>query len=323
MKKIGYSIVTPVFNRADCVERCIQSVINNLNNISQLEHILVDDGSSDHTVDIIKKYAAKYTHINFVKFLHNQGTNAARNAAISIAKSDWCIFLDSDDYFKNDALAIINETMEVNSGYKHYMFTPDDMQAYYKQNPLLNGRVQLELQYTDFLKGDVGGDFIHVCNTEILRAHPFDNRVRIYEGVFFLMFFRDAQKMLFTNKVVTVRERNRADSVSRDFIRTNIQVIERTILSCDLMLSNFEDDFKKYGVLSRLYSLRIAYLDNCELLERYAEAQKLIDSMGKAQCMKERILRIIHVMHAGSFYRKVLQFYLVFKYQILKKKLRV
>lgn len=323
MKEIDYSIVTPVFNRADCVERCIQSVINNLTDVSQLEHIIVDDGSSDRTVDIVKEYAAKYTHIRFVEFSQNQGTNAARNAAISIAKSDWCIFLDSDDYFKNDALTIINETMEVYPGYKHYMFAPDDMQIHYKQNHLLNGKVQLELQYTDFLKGDVGGDFVHVCNTDILRAHPFDNRVRIYEGVFFLMFFRDAQKMLFTNKVVTVRERNRADSVSRDFIRTNIQIIERTILSYDLMLSNFEDDFKKYGLLSRLYSLRVSYLDNCELLGRYGEAQKLIDSMGKAQCMKERILRMIHAVHAGSFYRKMVQSYLVFKYQILKKKFRV
>ena len=42
--------------------------------------------------------------------------------------------------------------------------------------------------------------FIHVCNTQILRNHPFDERLRIYEGLFFLMFYRDAKQMLFTNK---------------------------------------------------------------------------------------------------------------------------
>lgn len=63
--EILFSIITPVYNRADCVARCIESVICNLNRHSNIEHIIVDDGSSDDSVSIIEDYALKYSHIHF------------------------------------------------------------------------------------------------------------------------------------------------------------------------------------------------------------------------------------------------------------------
>ena len=47
----------------------------------------------------------------FVKFDHNRGTNAARNEAIRIAKGKWSVILDSDDYFVDNALQVIVNTM--------------------------------------------------------------------------------------------------------------------------------------------------------------------------------------------------------------------
>lgn len=177
----------------------------------------------------------------FVRFPHNRGTNAARNEAIRKARGEWCIILDSDDYFVDDALETISQTMEASPQYKHYMFAPDDMQSYFKENLIIKGAEQKVLLYPDFLNGYIAGDFIHVCNTEILRKHSFDERLRIYEGLFFLMFYRDARKMFFTNKVVTVRERNREDSVSKDFLRTNDEVIKRNVLYEELLKENFQD----------------------------------------------------------------------------------
>ncbi len=83
--------------------------------------------------------------------------------------------------------------MNDNPKYRHYLFAPDDMLDYFKVNCIIKGTSQKVLYYKDFLNGYIGGDFIHVCNTQILRNHPFDERLRIYEGLFFLMFFRDAK----------------------------------------------------------------------------------------------------------------------------------
>ncbi len=247
--------------------------------------------------------------------------NAARNEAIRRARGKWCIILDSDDYFEDTALSTINQTMEDSPQYKHYMFAPDDMQAYYKRNPIIRGAAQKVLLYPDFLNGYVGGDFIHVCNTEILRKHPFDERLRIYEGLFFLMFFKDVQQMLFTNKVVTVRERNRADSVSRDFIRTNISVIQRGAKCQEMMLGYFEDDMTKLGMNRRIHSVKMSLYENYVLMGEYSKAKAL--NITHFNDMKEKIFRLVCGSHTGWCYRLLLKSYLLMKYKLFKKKLKV
>lgn len=320
--EILFSIITPVYNRADCVARCIESVICNLNRHSNIEHIIVDDGSSDDSVSIIEDYALKYSHIHFLKFSKNKGVNTARNAAINVAKGKWCILLDSDDYFVDNALDIISETMNDNPKYRHYMFAPDDMLDYFKVNCIIKGASQKVLYYKDFLNGYIGGDFIHVCNTEILRKHPFDERLRIYEGLFFLMFFRDAKQMLFTNKVVTIRERNREDSVSKDFLRISDAVIKRTILSNVIFLKEFEADLISLGIQERLQTTYLELLDNYVLMGMYEDANNLIAKITINNDKKYRILTFITKFRIGLVYKLLLRLYLYLKYYVLKTKMR-
>lgn len=320
--EILFSIITPVYNRGDCVARCIESVICNLNRHSNIEHIIVDDGSSDDSVSIIEDYALKYSHIHFLKFSKNRGVNAARNAAINVAKGKWCILLDSDDYFVDNALDIISDTMNANPKYRHYMFTPDDVLDYFKVNCIIKGASQKVLSYKDFLNGYIGGDFIHVCNTQILRNHPFDERLRIYEGVFFLMFFRDAKQMLFTNKVVTIRERNREDSVSKDFLRISDAVIKRTILRNVIFLKEFESDLVSLGMHERLQTTYLELLDNYVLVGMYEEANNMIAKIMIYHDKKYRILKFICKFRMGQVYKRLLRFYLYVKYYVLKTKMR-
>lgn len=324
------SIITPVYNRADCIMRCMESVSRSLKyiltmgnkTVHTIEQVIVDDGSSDDTPLIIKEYGEHHPHIHFIKFSQNRGTNAARNAAITAAQGEWCIILDSDDYFVDEALQIIIETMKTHPGYKHYMFAPDDMQPYYEKNLIINGANEKALLYPDFLNGHIGGDFIHVCNTEILRRYPFDERIRIYEGVFFLQFFREAQQMWFTNKVVTIRERNRQDSVTRDVIRTSRIVAQRTAISQELYLKNFETELEMLGMQRRLHKIRLELFDNYLLLGEYEKTKELEKEMGSPQSYKERILRFCNAMHLGWLYRYLLEGFLFLKYEILKKELK-
>lgn len=289
----------------------------------QVEHIVVDDGSSDATYNIVEKYAEYHPYVVFVKFPQNRGTNAARNEAIRRARGKWCIILDSDDYFVDDALLTISKTMKEHPQYKHYMFAPDDMQVYFQESPIIKGATQKVLLYPDFLNGYIGGDFIHVCNTQILRNHPFDERLRIYEGLFFLMFYRDAKQMLFTNKVVTIRERNREDSVSKDFLRISDAVIKRTILSNVLFLKEFESDLVSLGMQERLQATYLVLLDNYVLMGMYEEASALIEKITINNDKKYRILTFITKFRIGEYCKLLLQLYLYLKYYVLKTKIKV
>ena len=312
-----FSIITPIYNRADCIARCIESVIKQKSSSYELEHIIVDDGSTDDSVKIIKKYAMDYPHIHLIAFPRNRGTNAARNKAIATATGDFCIILDSDDFFVDDALQFVHSVITEKNGYGHYMFAPDDMQCRYRLNPLLNV-YQNEIIYQDFLSGAVSGDFVHVIRTSVLEKYPFEESVRIYEGVFFLRFYKATQKILFTNRIVSIRERNRKDSVTRNTIRTDKAIIARTADANRLYIQWFAEDLIKYGYNDRLNSYCLRLLDNLLLLGNYKEARNLNRFIQFRWPVK---YRIIYALRLGSLYRNVLSAYLHVKYNILKHKI--
>jgi glycosyltransferase involved in cell wall biosynthesis len=303
------------------MESVTQSKKNNTSHF--IEQIIVDDGSTDNTPEIVKEYAKLHPHIHFIELPQNKGTNASRNIAITKAKGEWCILLDSDDYFVENAIEIITNVLEQHSGYKHYMFAPDDMQSSYKKNFIIKGAKEKILLYPDFLNGHITGDFVHVCNTNILRKHPFDERIRIYEGVFFLQFYKDAQQMYFTNKVVTIRERNRQDSVTRDTIRTNRKIIERNTINYELYLRYFGKELEMLGMQRRLSTIHINLLDNYILLCEYKKAKQFIEKTKNINCNKKKLLHLCYKMRMGWIYRCLLKGYLIFKYEILNKDLRL
>lgn len=276
--------------------------------------MIVDDGSLDSTASIVEDYAKLHPHVVFVKFPQNRGTNAARNEAIRRAKGKWVVILDSDDYFCETALSDIDNTIKANPSFGHYAFAADDMLGYYKDNLIIKGANRKVLSYPDFLNGYVNCDFIHVMQREVLLRYPFNEQLRIYEGLFFLLFYRDVRQVLFTNKVVTIRERQRSDSVSRFFIRTNVEVIRKQVLSLELMLQYFEDDMIQLGMNRRLNSIKASLFENYILLGEYLRATSLGVTCFKGK--KAHILKVVCDLRLGWLYRLLLQSYLVLKYNI-------
>lgn len=106
------SIIIPVYNVEKYLVECIESVINQ--SFSDLEIILIDDGSTDESGNICDKYAQKDKRI---KVIHkeNGGLSSARNAGIEIATGELYTFIDSDDYIaKNmiEQLVYISKTTD-------------------------------------------------------------------------------------------------------------------------------------------------------------------------------------------------------------------
>ena len=101
MQKYSYlcdvklSVVIPVFRVEHTLQRCVESVLQQ--DLSDMEVILVDDGSPDHCPKLCDEWAEKDTRI---KVIHqeNKGLSGARNAGIDIAQGDYLTFVDSDDY---------------------------------------------------------------------------------------------------------------------------------------------------------------------------------------------------------------------------------
>ena len=89
------SIIIPAYNTEKYIKQCIDSVINiwNIEN----EIIVVNDGSTDRTKDILKEYTENNDRIKVIT-QENQGASAARNTGIKASIGDYIYFLDSDDW---------------------------------------------------------------------------------------------------------------------------------------------------------------------------------------------------------------------------------
>ena len=106
------SIITPVLNGIEYLEGCIESVLNQ--SYPNIEHIIVDGGSSDGTLDMLTSYAAKYPDI--IRFFSGPDKNAteACNKGLRIAKGDIMGFIGSDDMYEPDAIQTVVEFFRTN-----------------------------------------------------------------------------------------------------------------------------------------------------------------------------------------------------------------
>ncbi|MFB0555261.1 MAG: glycosyltransferase family 2 protein [Phycisphaerae bacterium] len=94
------SVIIPTYNRAEYVTQAIDSVL--AQTYEDYEIIVVDDGSIDNTKEVLEPYTDNITYI----YQENAGVSAARNTGIRVAKGEWIAFLDSDDEWLPEKLAV-------------------------------------------------------------------------------------------------------------------------------------------------------------------------------------------------------------------------
>lgn len=109
MRERLISIIVPVYNAEHFLPLCIESVLRQ--SYANWEMIVVDDGSSDHSREILRLYSAKDSRIHVLS-KNNEGVSIARNLALAQAKGDYVYFVDADDEVMPDGLRILVEAME-------------------------------------------------------------------------------------------------------------------------------------------------------------------------------------------------------------------
>lgn len=93
------SIIVPVFNTRNYITQCLESIKNQT--ISSIEVIIIDDGSNDGSEEICDEFSSIDGRF-IVIHQDNKGLSAARNCGIELAKGEYILFVDSDDYIKED-----------------------------------------------------------------------------------------------------------------------------------------------------------------------------------------------------------------------------
>ena len=111
MKKHKYkiSIIVPIFNSANYLEKCVDSILNQTYN--NLEVVLVNDGSTDNSLSICENFCVKDNRV-VVMNKSNGGLSSARNHGLNVATGDYIVFVDSDDYIEKDMIEKLLENAQ-------------------------------------------------------------------------------------------------------------------------------------------------------------------------------------------------------------------
>lgn len=134
------SVIIPTHNRAHLIGRSIQSVLNQT--YQDFEIIVVDDGSTDNTREVIKEFQRKDKRIKYIKHSKNKGGSAARNTGIKTSRGEYIAFQDSDDewfpeklerqmgFFKNmpaEVGIVYTDMWRITGNIKKYLYSPEIM----------------------------------------------------------------------------------------------------------------------------------------------------------------------------------------------------
>ena len=103
------SIIVPVYNVEKYLKRCINSILNQT--FKNFELILVNDGSTDNSLNICKNYKEKDGRIQLISQT-NKGLSAARNTGLKYAKGKYVCFVDSDDFIEKEYLSLLLSNIE-------------------------------------------------------------------------------------------------------------------------------------------------------------------------------------------------------------------
>ena len=158
------SIIVTVFNVEEYLDDCLRSISDQTE--KNIEIIVINDGSSDCSLDVIKKYALLDRRIRVFDF-DNHGVSFCRNYGIQEAKSEWIMFVDADDWLPLNAIEILCSCIEENA------------------DVICGGYNETKEEYKNFAVADVG-KVSKVTDKDILKCCCIVNpktHKRIYKNV--------------------------------------------------------------------------------------------------------------------------------------------
>lgn len=107
-----FSVIIPVYNAEKTLSKCLNSLLEQPHD--SVEIILVNDGSTDSSDEVCKKYALLHPEIKYFK-KENGGVSTTRNAGLDMAQGEYITFVDSDDWVTSDYFSTINNNLETDN----------------------------------------------------------------------------------------------------------------------------------------------------------------------------------------------------------------
>ena len=175
------TIFTPVYNRIDTLGRLYESLLRQTS--KEFQWIVVDDGSTDGSGELIKKFQKNSPFELIYKYVENGGKMRAINEGVVLASGEFFLIVDSDDYITDDCVEkVLSYGKNLPNSMGGMIFRKMDIATKkitgnpYPKNIIDSSPIEIVYEY------GIDGDKAEVFRTELLRENPFN----VYEGEKFI-----------------------------------------------------------------------------------------------------------------------------------------
>jgi len=214
------SVIIPVFNIANELVDCMESLNRQSMPKDLFEVIIVDDCSSDNTFEIARRYSEKETNVRCYRLSRNGGPGIARNKGIDEAEGDFIIFLDGDDFLPDHALESLHvaavkhqaDVITFNWAYTDDINHPDELQP--QRRDLSDIPKDKQLLTRLYLSMNFDGSVIYTMTRKKLLD---DNTIRfpggLHEDILVIFQIYYCSKNIFREREIMYLKRKRDESI--------------------------------------------------------------------------------------------------------------
>ena len=248
------SIIVPIYNKEKYLDRCMNSLVNQT--YKDLEIILVDDGSSDRSLEICNDYAEKDSRIRvFAK--ENGGVSSARNLGMEQSTGAYLAFVDPDDYMELECIQLLKKSMDAEQADIVYCHPRDIEEGTGKSRTVSEetGK-RYPIQATEYNWAAPWADTVSwgaIYRREITEGIAFDTDLKIGEDTLFLgKCIHNSEKIVRLDRALYNYCLNSDSVTSGYYSPRKMSELEAWRRLCQV----FEDQPKVYATAEAGYALR-------------------------------------------------------------------
>lgn len=303
MEECKVSIILPIYNSELYLEECIDSIL--AQTYSNFELIIVNDGSTDNSVEICNQYIKKDSRIILIT-QKNKGVSSARNLGIKIAKGEYVVFVDSDDFLMPMALSTIVKNFKsidlVCFGFKSlYLDKEKDVICH---NSNINNN---DIFFNQMIfNHEIGGS---LWNKAYRRKIIIDNNIRFDENIHFcedLLFNTDyftyCKNVKYIMKCLYNYRKRRSSITYNFYSKKNIS----RLVTFEKLSEKYKNDvmlnsFFKYNYISYYYKIKSIIPKNYVINQKILKQEKEI--IKELNLSKKEKINFLLTKYANWLYR--------------------
>ena len=322
------SIILPTYNVERYIDKCLDSIINQT--YTNIEIIIVIDGSTDTSLDIAKKYQEKDFRVRIFK-QENKGSGPARNLGLEHASGEYCIFVDPDDWIDRDMVEQLMFYQKIND----YDLVTTNWKVWDKQGLKIKSDVFTNKVYKSENTKDTrnlylklfGLNFLSAPSTKLYKTSiikennvEFPSLRRSQDIVFNYRYYGCIQSVYAKDiSYYNYRFDNSANfnKINKDYFKT-IELIYSQIMKCckkwEIVFNGGEQD--EGYILTCNYLLQTVLLPLQANVSKNESIKEIIDS--------ELMQEIVKNSKPTNFYKKLIKYNFINKnYTVLKNLLKI